>query len=114
MNISSEKSTLIRKLGLFDSVMIMVGIIIGSGIFITTGIMAQNLPSPLLILLAWITGGVFTLAGALTYAELGAAMPVAGGQYVYLKEAYWVLPRSMCICTLRSFLKIKTFNIGTF
>jgi len=85
-----EKKTqgLIRQLGLFDSTMIMVGIVIGSGIFLTTGIMARSIPSPALILLAWIVGGLLTLAGALTFAELGAAMPDAGGQYVYLREAY--------------------------
>ncbi|NQT80905.1 MAG: amino acid permease [Candidatus Aminicenantes bacterium] len=77
-----------RQLGLFDSSMVMVGIVIGSGIFLTTGIMAKYLPSAGLILLAWIVGGLLTLAGALTYAELGAAMPEAGGQYVYLREAY--------------------------
>jgi len=68
--------------------MMMVGIVIGSGIFLTTGIMAKSIPSASLILLAWIVGGLITLAGALTYAELGAAMPEAGGQYVYLREAY--------------------------
>ncbi len=77
-----------RQLGLFDSTMVMVGIIIGSGIFVTTGIMAKYIPSTGLLLLAWIVGGLLTLAGALTYAELGAAMPEAGGQYVYLREAY--------------------------
>ena len=81
-------SGLKRQLGLFDSTMIMVGIVIGSGIFLTTGIMAKSIPSAALILLAWVVGGLLTLAGALTYAELGAAMPEAGGQYVYLREAY--------------------------
>jgi len=79
---------LTRQLGLFDSSMVMVGIVIGSGIFVTTGIMAKYIPSAGLILLAWTVGGLLTLAGALTYAELGAAMPEAGGQYVYLREAY--------------------------
>lgn len=79
---------MVRQLGLFDSTMMMVGIVIGSGIFLTTGIMAKSIPSASLILLAWIVGGLITLAGALTYAELGAAMPEAGGQYVYLREAY--------------------------
>ena len=79
---------LVRQLGLFDSTMVMVGIVIGSGIFLTTGIMAKSIPSAGLILLAWLIGGLLTLAGALTYAELGAAMPEAGGQYVYLREAY--------------------------
>lgn len=68
--------------------MVMVGIVIGSGIFLTTGIMAKSIPSGGLILLAWLVGGLLTLAGALTYAELGAAMPEAGGQYIYLREAY--------------------------
>jgi APA family basic amino acid/polyamine antiporter len=81
-------SLLARKLGLFDSTMMMVGIVIGSGIFLTTGIMAKSIPSAGLILLAWMAGGLIILAGALTYAELGAAMPDAGGQYVYLREAY--------------------------
>jgi APA family basic amino acid/polyamine antiporter len=79
---------LVRKLGLFDSTMVMVGIVIGSGIFLTTGIMAKSIPSGGLILLAWFVGGLLTLAGALTYAELGAALPEAGGQYIYLREAY--------------------------
>jgi APA family basic amino acid/polyamine antiporter len=79
---------LIRQLGLFDSAMVMMGIVIGSGIFLTTGIMASSLPSAGLVLLAWTVGGLLTLAGALTYAELGAALPKAGGQYVYLREAY--------------------------
>lgn len=84
----NEKHGLIRKLGLFDSTMMMVGIVIGAGIFLTTGIMAKSLPSSNLILLAWGVGGLLVLAGALTYAELGASFPQAGGQYVYLREAY--------------------------
>lgn len=91
-NSASGKPGLVRQLGLFDSTMIMMGIVIGSGIFLTTGIMAESIPSAGLILLAWIVGGLLTLAGALTYAELGAAMPEAGGQYVYLKKAYGPLP----------------------
>ncbi len=79
---------LIRQLGLFDSVMMMVGIVIGSGIFLTSGIMAHSIPSASLLLLAWLVGGLLTLTGAFTFAELGAAMPHAGGQYVYLREAY--------------------------
>lgn len=79
---------LIRRLSLFDSTMMMMGIVIGSGIFLTSGIMAKSIPSAGLILLAWLIGGLLILAGALTYAELGAAMPEAGGQYVYLREAY--------------------------
>lgn len=88
LNRETSQPTLARKLGLFDSTMVMVGIVIGSGIFVTTGIMAKSIPSNGLILLAWLVGGLLTLAGALTYAELGAALPEAGGQYVYLREAY--------------------------
>jgi APA family basic amino acid/polyamine antiporter len=68
--------------------MMMMGIVIGSGIFLTTGIMAQAIPSTPMILLAWLLGGLLILAGALTYAELGVSLPEAGGQYVYLREAY--------------------------
>lgn len=79
---------LARELGLLDSTFLVIGITIGSGIFLTTGVMAESLPHPGLLLVAWAVGGVLTVAGALTYAELGAAMPEAGGQYVYLREAY--------------------------
>jgi len=84
----NQEVTLVRKLGLFDSTMIVIGVVIGSGIFLTTGIMAKSIPSGFLILLAWFVGGLIALAGALAYAELGAAMPEAGGQYIYLREAY--------------------------
>ena len=90
---AKEHSTkLKRQLGLFDSSMMVIGIVIGSGIFMTTGLMAEAIPSASLILLAWVLGGLQMLAGALTYAELGAAMPKAGGQYVFLREAYGQLP----------------------
>ena len=79
---------LIRQLNLFDSTMMLMGIIIGSGIYMTTGDIAQHIPSAGLLLLAWIVGGLLALFGALSFAELGAAMPDAGGQYIYLKEAY--------------------------
>ncbi|MCP4727212.1 MAG: amino acid permease [bacterium] len=94
MGSEDNKNTgiLTRQLGLFDSSMMLIGIVIGSGIFLTTGIMAEALPSAGLIMLAWFVGGILTLAGALTYAELGAAMPEAGGHYVYLREAFGPLP----------------------
>ena len=77
-----------RQLGLFDSIMLIVGMVIGSGIFLTTGIIAQYIPSAGLILLAWLVAGLLALAGALTLAELGVIMPKAGGLYVYIREAY--------------------------
>lgn len=77
-----------RTLGLLDSIFLVAGIVIGSGIFLTSGIMAADLPSGPLLLLVWAAGGALSLAGALAYAELGTMMPKAGGQYVYLREAY--------------------------
>ncbi len=85
------KPELKRQLSLFDSIMIVAGIVVGSGIFLTTGIMAESLPSVAWILLAWVVGGLITLCGGLVYAELGASLPEAGGQYVYLREAYGTL-----------------------
>ena len=92
MKAKNNSPKLDRQLGLFDSTMMVIGIVIGSGIFMTTGLMAGALPSASLILIVWLLGGLQMLAGALTYAELGAAMPKAGGQYVYLREAYGSLP----------------------
>jgi APA family basic amino acid/polyamine antiporter len=83
-----EHIGLVRQLGLFDSIMLIVGMVIGSGIFLTTGIIAQYVPSAGLILLAWLVGGLLALAGALTLAELGVLIPKAGGLYVYIREAY--------------------------
>lgn len=79
---------LVRRLGAWDGALITIGSVLGTGIFITTGDMARVLPHPGLILLAWVMGGLVTLTGALTIAELGAMFPRAGGQYQYLKEAY--------------------------
>jgi APA family basic amino acid/polyamine antiporter len=77
-----------RRLTLFDLVLIATGGAIGSGIFRTPSQVAAAVPSPSWMLGAWALGGAVTLAGALTFAELGAAMPRAGGQYVWLSEAY--------------------------
>ncbi|MFC1728918.1 APC family permease [candidate division KSB1 bacterium] len=83
-----EREGLVRQLGLFDCTMMLMGLTIGSGIYLTTGIMAESIPSAGLIILAWIFGGLFAIGGAIIFAELGAAMPEAGGQYIYLKEAF--------------------------
>jgi APA family basic amino acid/polyamine antiporter len=77
-----------RALGPFDATMVVIGGIIGSGIFINPYIVAQRLDSPALVLAAWAAGGAIALAGAFAYAELGAQFPRAGGQYVYLRDAY--------------------------
>ncbi len=77
-----------RGLGLFDSTMLVVGVMIGSGIFIVSAEMSRNIGSPGWLLLAWAIAGALTIAGALCYGELSAMMPQAGGMYVYLREAY--------------------------
>lgn len=77
-----------RQLGPFDAAMLVVASVIGAGIFFTPGQVASLLPSPLLILVAWGIGGLLSLAGALANAELGAMYPRAGGDYVYLREAF--------------------------
>jgi APA family basic amino acid/polyamine antiporter len=79
---------LVRGLGLLDATLLIVGSVIGSGIFFAPSIMAGYLQSPGLLLGLWVLGGLLTLAGALSYAELAAAMPRAGGQYVFLSEAF--------------------------
>ena len=84
--------TLDRAIGPVAATLLVIGGIIGSGIFLTTGIMAAALPSPTLLLVAWAAGGLFALFGALSYAELAAMYPRAGGVYVYLKEAFGSLP----------------------
>jgi len=77
-----------RKLGWLDATMIVVGIVIGSGIFLLPNLIARNLQSRGTILAAWIISGLLSYLGALAYAELGAMLPATGGQYVYLREAY--------------------------
>jgi basic amino acid/polyamine antiporter, APA family len=76
------------RLGLFSGTMMVVGGIIGSGIFLNPAIVAQRLSSPGLIVTVWGLGGVIALIGAMVFAELGARRPVAGGGYAYLREAY--------------------------
>ncbi len=77
-----------RGLGLFDSIMVVVGIMVGSGIFIVSAEMSREIGSAGWLLVAWAITGVLTVAGALSYGELAAMMPHAGGMYVYLREAF--------------------------
>jgi APA family basic amino acid/polyamine antiporter len=77
-----------RQIGLFDAVMLISGDMIGTGIFISTGVIAEQVPSPGGVLLVWIFGGLLALAGALSCAELSASLPYAGGDYNYIREAY--------------------------
>jgi APA family basic amino acid/polyamine antiporter len=85
---SDPDRVLVRAIGLPSAVLLVIGNVIGSGIFLTTGIMLERLPSEGLVLLAWALGGVLALAGGLTYAEMGAMYPRSGGLYVFLTEAY--------------------------
>ena len=96
---TGSKLDLPRSLGTLDATAIVVGIVIGSGIFVLPNLIARNLPSSAAILAAWIVSGVLSFFGALAYAELGAMMPATGGQYVYLREAYGPLWAFVCAWT---------------
>ncbi|HKH47324.1 MAG TPA: amino acid permease [Thermoanaerobaculia bacterium] len=85
---ASEESRLVRGLGTWDAALLTIGSVVGTGIFLTTSDIARVLPDSGLILWVWVAGGLLTLAGALTYAELGVMFPRAGGLYHYLREAY--------------------------
>src|SRR5919109_261513 len=85
---SAQQPSLIRGLSLLDSVLLLVGGIIGSAIFLTAKDIAGPLPHPLFFLLVWVIGGVISLFACFAFAELGAMFPDSGGQYVYMREAY--------------------------
>jgi APA family basic amino acid/polyamine antiporter len=88
MVIAMAQNELKRQIGLFDAVMLISGDMIGTGIFISTGVIAAQVPSPGGVLLVWIFGGLLALAGALSCAELSASLPYAGGDYNYIRAAY--------------------------
>lgn len=102
--------TLHRGLGLYDSTMIVAGSMIGSGIFIVAGEMSREVGSVGWLMVSWLIAGVLTMAAALSYGELAAMMPKAGGQYVYLREAYSPLCGFLYGWTL--FLVIQTGTIA--
>src|ERR1700737_4631099 len=110
LQVAAKPRELNRSLGLFDSTMIVAGSMIGSGIFIVAGEMAREVGSTGWLLLAWIIAGLLTLAAALSYGDLAAMMPRAGGQYVYLREAYSPLWGFLYGWTL--FLVIQTGTIA--
>src|SRR2546427_1852090 len=85
----TDKATgFVRGLGLLDSTMIVAGSMIGSGIFIVSADIARQVGSAGWLLMAWVVTGLLTVTAALSYGELAAMFPHAGGQYVYLREAY--------------------------
>jgi APA family basic amino acid/polyamine antiporter len=122
----TEARSLRRDLGLWGAVAIVVGTVIGSGIFLVPKAMVLRVGSPEMVFAVWIFGGLLSLFGALTYAELAAALPEAGGEYVYLREAYgpffgflygWtqtVVAKSASIATLATafFYYLANFNPG--
>jgi APA family basic amino acid/polyamine antiporter len=89
---STSQPSLIRGLGLLDSVLLLVGGIIGSSIFLTAKDIAGPLPHPVLFLLVWVLGAMISMCACFAFGELGSMFPEAGGQYVYLREAYGDLP----------------------
>jgi APA family basic amino acid/polyamine antiporter len=102
---------LLRSLGAWGAISIVVGTIIGSGIFLVPKTMVSEVGSPSLVLMVFVVGGLLSLCGALTYAELGAALPYAGGEYVYLREAYGPLLSFLYGWT--QFWVIKSGSIAT-
>src|SRR5438477_6985437 len=89
-------SNLLRDLGAAHAASIVIGVVIGSGIFLVPAEMMQAAGSARLVYLAWVVGGIFSFFGALTYAELGAMKPQAGGEYVYIRDAYGPLAGFLC------------------
>jgi len=107
----SARTSLPRVLGIWDVIGIVVGGVIGSGIFLVPKSIALAVQSPILVLGVWVVGGMLSFFGALTFAELGAAMPEAGGMYVFLREAYGPLLSFLFGWTL--FLVIDSGAIAT-
>src|SRR5512138_3268729 len=107
---SGDDVQLVRGLRLFDATTLIMGSMIGSGIFIVSADMARTLKSPGLLLVAWGIAAIMTILAALSYGELAAAMPHAGGQYVFLREAFGPLFGFLYGWTL--FLVIQTGTIA--
>src|SRR5690349_20636079 len=81
-----------RRLGVFDATMLVIGGIIGAGIFLNPAVVASRVATPALVLAVWMFGGLVALAGALCFAEPGSLKPEAGGGYVYMRDAFGALP----------------------
>src|SRR4029077_16108375 len=105
-----QEGGFVRALGLFDGTMIVVGSMIGSGVFIVAADISRQTGSPAGLLLTWIFTGLLTVSAALSYGELAALFPRAGGQYIYLREAYSPLWGFLYGWTL--FLVIQTGTIA--
>jgi basic amino acid/polyamine antiporter, APA family len=108
--VTRPNSEFIQAITLTDATMLVAGSMIGSGIFITSAAMARSIGSPMWLLIAWVVTGVITLLGALSYGELAAMFPRAGGQYVFLRESMGPLMGFLYGWTL--FLVIQTGTIA--
>src|SRR5688500_7757702 len=84
----NQKHTLVRGLGLAAAGSVIVGNVIGTGVFLKARVMTCNVGEPFWVIMAWVAAGLLSLAGALTYAELTAMKPEAGGPYVFLRDSY--------------------------
>ena len=109
-SVTRPNAEFVQAITLTDATMLVAGSMIGSGIFITSAEMARSVGSPMWLLAAWILTGVITLLGALTYGELAAMFPRAGGQYVFLRESMGPLMGFLYGWTL--FLVIQTGTIA--
>jgi APA family basic amino acid/polyamine antiporter len=89
---SETQPALVRRIGLFDATMLVMGGIIGAGIFVNPAEVATHVSTPLLIVGVWVIGGLVAMAGAFVYAELAARRPAVGGQYAYLRDAWGPMP----------------------
>src|SRR5579872_4052703 len=96
MSAATGSAVLPRKLGLLDALSIVIGVVIGGGIFLVPNLVARELHSTLAILAVWIFGGVVSFFGSLACAELGTAYPATGGQYVFLREAFGPMIGFLC------------------
>src|SRR5437868_999427 len=105
---SESKPSLVRGLGLLDSVLLLVSGVIGSSIFLTAKDIAGPLPQPVLFLLVWVLGALISLCACFAFAELGSMFPDSGGQYIYLREAYGDL-----IAFLYGWMLFSVANGGT-
>jgi basic amino acid/polyamine antiporter, APA family len=108
--LATQDKELVKGLGITSATTLVMGSMIGSGIFIVSAQIARDVQSPGLLILAWAVTGFLTIVGALSYGELAAMMPKAGGQYVYLREAFGPLPGFLYGWTL--FLVIQTGTIA--
>src|SRR5947209_10230599 len=107
---TSKETGLVKGLGLMDATTLVVGSMIGSGIFIVSADISRQVLSPGLLIMTWVVTALLTMIAALSYGELAAAMPKAGGQYVYLREAFGPLSGFLYGWTM--FLVIQTGTVA--